>query len=155
VAYGLQVISAHHVSPDIDWEKDVLYIPVDIEPDFVIGFLEDNVKKLRVRHASSSSTTEHVAQVQEVSKSLAKLLGAKSIVIGNRLAKSRFLQFAGLLNLKRNFPQLRSLDLSQWTIVVDTMWKVDMKKHRLFVTYDFEMTEFTTVITKKLRECRE
>lgn len=149
------MISAKHVNPEIDWTNDILYIPIQIFPDFVVDFLEDNLKKLRIRHASSTATTEHFQQLNSVCDGLRRLLGAKKVTTGNSLAKSRVLQFAGLYNLRRNFSVLSKLDLSQWTIVVGTIWKVDLKKFKLYVTYDFDVDEFTKVVTQKIQSANE
>lgn len=102
-----------------------------------------------------AATEEHHTQVLTVCETLRKLLGAKKVMTGNSIAKSRLLQFTGLFNLRRNLATLTKLDLSQWTIVVGTNWKVDLKKYILYVTYDFDIDEFSRVITQKITTTAE
>lgn len=107
------------------------------------------VKTERMKHKRTQPLQKRKEKTKEKEKLIS--LGAKKIFIGHRISQSKFLQFVGLFNLRRNSGLLKKLKLTDISVVICSKWKVDTKNKRLYIPWDFSEKEIVTYLSKMQR----
>eukprot|EP01126_Amoeba_proteus_P025849 TRINITY_DN2569_c0_g1_i1.p1 TRINITY_DN2569_c0_g1~~TRINITY_DN2569_c0_g1_i1.p1 ORF type:complete len:277 (+),score=59.65 TRINITY_DN2569_c0_g1_i1:1094-1924(+) len=151
------VLSGDQEIPEINWKEETLYIPVPVDIEVLLFFLESHSKEFSIRFLKSTRTQEHRKRVMELCTTMARLLGAKRVLIGNSLSGNSFVQLVGLLNIRRLLVPLKEQGLEGWTLVLGTGWNIDMAKRIFHVPFEFGMDEWDGFLARagKIQNSRE